>query len=564
MSIRGIQRIKNFRYQYFTLTFYLTVIFVLSTIFNLTISAQENNATLCSDGLDNDGDGLIDCMDQECTSLINDGCQTCFNDGLSFADIVIEYSQPCSGNGFQDAQKALGVSDDAGVIGSINFVSLGNGGFIKLGFTNNILINSGTPAGDLHVFEIGPAVESMTIELKPLNTSVENILQSNGITDSDGDGYYLFGEVAGATSSLDIDGMIPGQMPGALLFDAVKLTDVPDTGCGSIAPGADLDAICALSSLPLEVCNNNLDDDGDGFIDCADDDLKDECCCLVQSVIDLGDDIITCLGDTIYLSIQQIFQNPTWSSGDTSHEISVVNSGSYSVTATDENDCPIVDNIEIQVLFDPIVKDTIMKCPEEIIVINHTEISEPGIYFDTSFAIHGFCDTIMEYTIFNHIINSEFLGENQVVCNNTHTLTSPWIHTIWSDGSSEQFFTITSSAWYTATAIDNNNCTISDSIFIDIQDVGHVYIPNAFSPNNDGINDIFRPYFESNKNPIYSMQIFTRWGEKIFDQLGNNVIWNGKVKNKKVPIGNYIYRIIISQGSCDNNQSLTGDVLLLE
>lgn len=245
--------------------------------------AQENNPLACSDGIDNDGDGLIDCLDGECESLPNNGCQTCMNDGLSFADLVIGYNSNCTGIENNNPQSALGVSDFAS-LSSDQFVSLGEQGHLTLQFVNNLLVNSGNNNPDIWIFEIGPAIEPAQIDLRPYDQATINILNNTEIFDLDGDGFYEFDDVAGSTSSLDIDEYISGYTFGELKFDAVKITDI-EGECGGSTSGADIDAVCALSTISLDcagtvsgtalidICGECLEPDDPDFnlscLDCA-------------------------------------------------------------------------------------------------------------------------------------------------------------------------------------------------------------------------------------------------------------------------------------------------------
>lgn len=75
-----------------------------------------------------------------------------------------------------------------------------------------------------------------------------------------------------------------------------------------------------------------------------------------------------------------------------------------------------------------------------------------------------------------------------------------------------------------------------------------VYIPNSFTPNGDGRNDVLRVY----SNVIRSMKfvVFNQWGEKIFESTDPNLAWDGTFKGKAQPSGVYIYvaEIIINTG----------------
>ena len=230
----------------------INFLFILNICF-----AQENSSILCGDGIDNDGDGLIDCLDNDCVNLFSNGCQTCFEDGTSFADVVIEYNQNSPQNTHINPEAALGISDFSN-IDAFEYVSLGDDGFIKLGFTNNFLVNSGDNGPDLWVFEVGFAVEETRIDLKPYDQNTIDILINAGINDADGDGYFEFSEISGSTSSLDIDAFVTGFAVSELIFDAVKITNLSISDVlDNFTPGADIDAVCALSSIK-EDCNGVL------------------------------------------------------------------------------------------------------------------------------------------------------------------------------------------------------------------------------------------------------------------------------------------------------------------
>lgn len=241
----------------------------------------ESNALLCSDGIDNDGDGFVDCDDPECQEINNNlGCTTCFGDGLSFADVVLDYENTCPSNVAIDPEQALGVPDF--VTGTTNFVTLGRGS-VTLGFTNNTLINSGNSDPDLFVFEIGPAVEGSSIELRPLNIATENILIAQGVDDADGDGFYDIGSIGGSTASVDIDAFIGDLGFNSVQFDAIQITDIPGS-CSGTTPGADIDAVCALSSLPC-VIGESCDDGNPN----TENDVFDASCNCVGTPICLAD-----------------------------------------------------------------------------------------------------------------------------------------------------------------------------------------------------------------------------------------------------------------------------------
>lgn len=91
-------------------------------------------------------------------------------------------------------------------------------------------------------------------------------------------------------------------------------------------------------------------------------------------------------------------------------------------------------------------------------------------------------------------------------------------------------------------SVTEGNCTISDSVTITVTQ--KVTIPEAFTPNNDGINDIFR-ILEIENYPDCIVTIYDRWGQKVFKSTGYTADkwWNGENGGRVVPSGTYFYVI---------------------
>ena len=69
----------------------------------------------------------------------------------------------------------------------------------------------------------------------------------------------------------------------------------------------------------------------------------------------------------------------------------------------------------------------------------------------------------------------------------------------------------------------------------------YIYIPDAFTPNNDGINDELKLY--GLPTDQFDLKIFNRWGEKVFESTDINNLWNGRLKNGHIIEGVYVYRL---------------------
>jgi gliding motility-associated-like protein len=88
-----------------------------------------------------------------------------------------------------------------------------------------------------------------------------------------------------------------------------------------------------------------------------------------------------------------------------------------------------------------------------------------------------------------------------------------------------------------------------------------VLIPNAFTPNNDGKNDLFTASFPSGFKNI-TLQIFNRNGNKVYEGRGNSISWDGTHKGIKQPVAVYVYSMIYTdQGG--NQKNIKGTLTLI-
>jgi gliding motility-associated-like protein len=103
----------------------------------------------------------------------------------------------------------------------------------------------------------------------------------------------------------------------------------------------------------------------------------------------------------------------------------------------------------------------------------------------------------------------------------------------------------------TLVVTDNNGCmdTVSDTI--KVKDIYAIYIPNAFSPNGDGINDTWYPKGISIDPNNYDCKIFDRWGKLMFQTNNPAIGWDGTKSNEgdvdKVLMDVYVYRIVLKE-----------------
>ena len=97
-------------------------------------------------------------------------------------------------------------------------------------------------------------------------------------------------------------------------------------------------------------------------------------------------------------------------------------------------------------------------------------------------------------------------------------------------------------AKYRVTAVsktDNDICSVSN--VIEVNPGLYLYIPNAFTPNDDGLNDSFGALGYGVKE--YHLIIYNRWGELIFESEEQSTQWDGTYHGQKAPVGSYVYSI---------------------
>lgn len=87
-----------------------------------------------------------------------------------------------------------------------------------------------------------------------------------------------------------------------------------------------------------------------------------------------------------------------------------------------------------------------------------------------------------------------------------------------------------------------------------------IFVPNVFTPNGDGLNETFKPSAKYVYN--YRMQIYSRWGEKLFETYDLNKGWNTYYKGKECPSGVYMY-LIDALGADGQIYHLTGTVTVI-
>ncbi len=127
------------------------------------------------------------------------------------------------------------------------------------------------------------------------------------------------------------------------------------------------------------------------------------------------------------------------------------------------------------------------------------------------------------------------------------------------------YFPVDSGGTYTVCLIAQNSIGCSDTVCheVFINGFTSVYIPNAFSPNGDGSNELFFPVLRDVSRSTYDFKIFDRWGQIIFTTNSLESQWDGTFKGVNCKDGVYVWKIKYIEESNGTNRELSGHFSLL-
>ncbi len=181
--------------------------------------------------------------------------------------------------------------------------------------------------------------------------------------------------------------------------------------------------------------------------------------------------------------------------------------------------------------------------PDSIISTN--AIIKVNPYSTTTYLVYGNNIDTAWFTV--NVINPPIvnLGNDTTICIGKAIVLNPNINNAiyqWQDGSTSSTYKVNYPGVYRVKVTIPPHCSNSDTIIIYYQncETGGIYIPNAFTPDSDGLNDFFKveTVIEFKE---FKLMIFDRTGELIFESSDINRGWDGTFKGKAVPMGVYVY-----------------------
>ena len=282
----------------------------------------------------------------------------------------------------------------------------------------------------------------------------------------------------------------------------------------------------------------------------------------------LGNDTSFCSSDSLQLQTGNSYLQYLWSNGSQASSITVRSPGSYAVWVTDSNFCKTADTLRVLSVYSlPVVS---LGADFNLCDGNSKKL-DPGMFRDylwqdgsgnrtyTASAAGNYwvrvtnangcssSDTVLVKNVFP--LPSGFLLPTDSICQYETKLIGPlssFDSYLWSTGSSQKSISISKPGTYVLRVRDGNGCAGNDSISV-VQKFCRkgIYVPNAFTPNNDGLNDEFRAIVFGDLQ-YFQFDVYNRYGQLVFTtndpQKGWNGVWNRIAQDPSVFVWKCSYR----------------------
>lgn len=307
--------------------------------------------------------------------------------------------------------------------------------------------------------------------------------------------------------------------------------------------------------------------------------------------LDIGTKIVNCMDEDVTLTSNVNFNTYAWSTGASTKSITVNQTGVYKVTGT--NECGTqTDSVRVYIqppTPTPETRDTTVCQFSQPILTNIKGDNikwyanpagvvgapqqpglitvEPGYYNLYVTQTIGECESAKKTIRINVTYTPhEELEDDEVMCGNKVRLIGKDLGSNmlykWNTGDIKCCIRPDRAGAYKV-AIRNECGVYIDTVRVEFSACEEcVTVPNAFTPNNDGTNDRFEAFVTC---PIseFSMKIFNRWGEKLYETNDVNRGWNGTNEGVYVENGVYIYMIEYRAKSTKRGQFIRGNVTVI-
>lgn len=300
--------------------------------------------------------------------------------------------------------------------------------------------------------------------------------------------------------------------------------------------------------------------------------------------VTINGDLFICVEGSTTLGISGSFDSVRWSTGEITDSISVSNTQNYSVTVY-KNGCSNSAIVNVALLLPPepfsLGSDTAF-CGNFSKVLStgnasttwstlqsgaQITVTQPGTY--TAVISNACGSDSSSITLSQFELPQINIGNDTAFCEGQVELkvSGTFRQILWSTGSQDSAIVVSDEGMYSVKVTDANGCSAADSLSITSNCVKEVWLPNAFSPNGDGINDVFLVRGNPKNALVEKLIIYNRSGNKLFEadnvQPGDPAGgWDGKYKGEPVQVDVYGY-YMIAKFNDGQKKILKGNVTLI-
>lgn len=296
----------------------------------------------------------------------------------------------------------------------------------------------------------------------------------------------------------------------------------------------------------------------------------------------LGADKHKCRNQPLLLASPIVGHSYLWSTGETNDTIQVTQPGIYWLQVSIDQ-CGGLDTIQVIDHDYPTVNlgnDTVL-CERQTLVL---DAQNPGLQYKWQNSSTGRTYTVRnpgKYWVqvnnsnckASDTINVAYLaspsftlGKDRGICNGMSIELQPEITKgaqftyAWSNGAVQPILKVTQPGVYALTL--SNNCgTQTDEINI-YKGGCAIFVPGAFTPNGDGVNDVLKAYYGENLT-FFDFRIHNRWGQAVFSTTNINTGWNGNFNGQLQNGDVYVWYIRYKTVGSDQEQVMKGTVVLV-
>lgn len=299
-------------------------------------------------------------------------------------------------------------------------------------------------------------------------------------------------------------------------------------------------------------------------------------------LFNLGIDTVLCEGKELLLMPNVPNATFEWNDGSSSSMKRINYPGVYWLKAN-AGGCSFIDTIAVSYKPNPSISlgtdttlcegntllfDLTMPATQYLWQDNSTlatyEVQRPGVYF-----VHVTTDGCSSSDTISIVYNYKPLvsiGDDFLICQGQMVILEPLITSslpytlIWQDGTSTPVYAVDKQGLYVL-GVSSSCGTVYDSVSVNIGTC-QLFVPNAFTPNGDGLNDVFK-ILNTEGLTEFSLKVFNKWGQLVFQTTDRRKGWDGLFNGIRQPSGQFVWQLDYRELTDSRAKKLKGSFQLI-